>query len=224
VKAWPEVIERHPELDWYSWAQTSNPMVPQHSIVDQTLRLAEEIGEKDRSIIFLDWVTYEDREAICASQMSAFHFTPGILKRIIRSGHEFLITLAKLLVLVSDGDVVSEWVQKYRLGSPHLRRYHCRKGKFDQLLDEPNIVSDQSYEKLRSDFTWDNVVQPLRRYCHHGSHAPDRSDTRNSILIEVNGQQCIHYSPSRFHLAERGGQVLLQRVWKYCQWRLSSLK
>ena len=41
-----------------------NPLVPPHAMAQRAQDLAEEIGEKDRSIIFYDWVSYKQREAL----------------------------------------------------------------------------------------------------------------------------------------------------------------
>ena len=43
-----------------------NPLVPVHAMPGRVEALAAEIGEKDRSILFFDWLSYTDREALLA--------------------------------------------------------------------------------------------------------------------------------------------------------------
>ncbi|MFV2044527.1 MAG: glycosyltransferase family 4 protein, partial [Anaerolineales bacterium] len=118
VRAWPEVNIQYPEARLvFLGTKHPNPNVPVHEVVARTMSLAEEIGEKDRSILFFEWIPYEDREALLleADVGTVLHPIHIETRYAIRT-RVMDYFWARLPVLITEGDVTGEWVETYGLG------------------------------------------------------------------------------------------------------------
>ena len=66
IKAWRAVIKQaSPMHGWSSWVRKHpNPAVPQHEMAQKAIDLAREMGELDKSILFFEWLSTHEREAL----------------------------------------------------------------------------------------------------------------------------------------------------------------
>ena len=118
VRAWPKVLLRHPEARLvFLGTRHPNPAVPHHRMADQTVALAVEIGEKDRTVFFYEWVPYEERESLLyESDIGVALHPPHVETRYSIRTRVLDYLWARLPVLVSDGDVTSDWIRQYGVG------------------------------------------------------------------------------------------------------------
>jgi hypothetical protein len=92
VKAWPQVLAQHPQARLiFLGTRHPNPLVPPHKMADETLALAAEIGEKERTIFFYEWLPYEEREALLCEADIGVTFHPCMWKHVILFGHGYWI-------------------------------------------------------------------------------------------------------------------------------------
>ena len=65
VRAWPQVLAACPQARLiFLGTRHPNPDVPQHRVVGQLEALADQLGERDRTIFFYEWLSYDEREAL----------------------------------------------------------------------------------------------------------------------------------------------------------------
>ncbi len=77
----------------------------------------EKIGEKDRTVFFIEWLPYEDREALLSeADIGVTLHTRHVETHFSIRTRVLDYIWARLPILVSEGDVTSEWVHEYALG------------------------------------------------------------------------------------------------------------
>lgn len=176
IEAWPFVISKFPEAKLvFLGTKHPNPLVPKHKIVDNAIELAREIGELDKSIVFIEWVDYDKRQFLLSEadvgvtlHSSSLETRYSIRTRILD------YFWAGLPVLITSGDITSEWVQKYNVGAVvNSQNVEEVANKLIDLLSTPKENYRSAFEKIRQDFEWSKQVEPLKRYCNEHKRAPD---------------------------------------------------
>jgi len=227
IKAWPKVIAAHPEARLvFLGTRHPNPEVPQHRIVPQLEFIAEKIGEKDKTIFFIEWLSYVDRETLLSEA------DIGVTLHNIHVETHFSIRTrvldyiwARLPILVSEGDVTSQWVKEYSLG--HVVRNQDPDAvalAIIDLLSVPKSSWFHQFDKIRDQFRWSHVVDPLRRYCLNGSFAADyslkgRRTDRREVLPILRSR----LARARYIWRTQGGKAVLTRFGKNFRNYLSKL-
>ncbi|MFH1632553.1 MAG: glycosyltransferase family 4 protein [Chloroflexota bacterium] len=228
VQAWPQVVARHPEARLvFLGTRHPNPDVPYHEMVDKTIALAEQIGEKDKTIIFIEWLAYMERESLLLEADVGVMLHPIHIETRYSARTRVLDYLwARLPVLITEGDVTSEWVARYGLGRvvPEGNSDSVA-AALNEILDQPKAAFAQAFEPLMQRFSWPVVVQPLLRYCREGEYAPDRLNRRSPDVTTSISSPLIRswLARSVYIMRTEGMQALLQRAWRYFQWRVARL-
>jgi len=177
IRAWPTVLAKVPKARLvFLGARYPNPAVPAHDTAVQALALAREIGENDRSIVFVDWLPYEDYErALCEADVGVT-LQPDTLETHLAARSRIVNYFwVRLPVLASEGDVTAEWVREHGVGRivPIGDTVAVAEGLVE-LLAVPKDSFADSFRALRRELSWPEVVAPLRRYLVHCSYAVDR--------------------------------------------------
>ena len=142
----------------------------------ETIELAEKIGEKDKTIVFIDWLAYADHEAsLCEADIGVTFQPDHIETRYSIRSRVVTYFWTHLPSLISDGDITADWVRQYRVGCV------VKPGNVEDVaktLDEMLKVNKEewspNFEPMEEQFIWPNVVAPLRNYCLNAAYAPDR--------------------------------------------------
>jgi glycosyltransferase involved in cell wall biosynthesis len=188
VNAWPDVLAVHPEARLvFLGTRHPNPVVPDHEMAFKTVQLAEQLGEKDKSIIFFEWISYEDREALlCESDVGVTLHPIHVETRYSIRTRVLDYLWAKLPVLITDGDVTSQWVREFNIGIvvPPDDSKAVSKALLE-LLDRPKSTWEPNFATLPDRMSWSHAVKPLLNYCLYGRHAPDRVPGENPIALPV---------------------------------------
>lgn len=225
IKAWPQVVAAHPQARLvFLGTRHPNPLVPPHEMARKAQDLAAEIGETDRSIIFFEWVSYADREALlCEADVGVTLHPIHVETRYSLRTRVLDYFWARLPVLITDGDITSEWVRRHGLGVvvPEFDVDAVARGLI-AILEKQKESWAPAFDPLHRQFTWTKAVEPLRRYCLEGQYAPDRLE-RNIDAVHAGGAPLGRLARARFILRTEGPRVLLHRAWRYLQWRLSRL-
>ncbi len=222
VQAWPEVLKKHPEARLiFLGTRHPNPQVPVHEMAEKTQRLAAEIGEKDKTILFFEWLSYEDREALLCEADIGVTLHPVHLETRYSIRTRVLDYLwARLPILITEGDVTSEWVRQEELGAvvPPFDSQAVTLGLI-RLLDQPKDYWSSRFETLRESLSWSSVVRPLYRYCLEGGYAPDRLERSAG---GTDAEEDVNYLRHALTLwRQEGFSTLVHRTWRYLQWRLA---
>ena len=226
VRAWRQVIAAHPQARLvFLGTRHPNRLVPTHRVAAETQSLATETGERDRTIFFFEWLTYADREAmLCEADVGVVLHPLHIETRYSIRTRVLDYMWARLPVLVSDGDVTSEWVQQYGIGRvvPPLDSAAVADALVE-ILAKPKADWAAAFEPIRSAMCWQRVVEPLKQYCLHGSYAPDRQTRRTSTAVVAVRTERLPIARALYILRTNGWRILLHRVKRYIQWRLASV-
>lgn len=226
VRAWPSVIERHPDARLvFLGTRHPNPLVPSHRLAEQTQSLAAEIGEKDRTIFFYEWLSYEEREALlCEADIGVALHPLHVETRYSIRTRVLDYLWARLPVLVSDGDVTSEWVRQYRVGQvvPPLDVEAVAQA-LTEMLDKPKSEWSAAFAPLRQSMSWFQMVEPLKRYCLQGGYASDRQARDRTSPCESRQEEKIPLTRAVYIWKTAGFRILLHRAKRYIQWRLASV-
>lgn len=228
VQAWPRVVSDHPEARLvFLGTRHPNPDVPPHRVAVQAEKLAEELGEKERTIFFFEWLPYEERERLLSeADIGVVLHSPHIETRFSLRTRVVDYLWAQIPILVSEGDVTSDWVTQYRLGRVvPSRNAEAVSQALNELLDQPKGLWKDVFEAVRQMFSWEQVVAPLKAYCLSGVDAPDRQSARS-------GQKGTNPLTSLRSLVARAGFIrkteglsgLLNRLRRAIQWRLGQLR
>ncbi len=222
IKAWPKVLSQHPEARLlFLGTRHPNPSVPPHEMAEKAQNLAAEIGEKDHSILFFEWLSYEDREALlCESDIGVTLHPVHVETRYSARTRVLDYLWARLPVLITDGDVSSEWIRQYGLGVvvPPFDVEAVANG-LNQLLERPKAAWASAFEPLRETLSWPQVVKPLKRYCLEGGYAADRKERKNPSAGRQGAGMMNLLSLSWQLWRKEGMRSLYHRVIQYFRWR-----
>jgi GT2 family glycosyltransferase len=225
VEAWPQVAARHPEARLvFLGTRHPNPLVPVHEMARETEQKAREIGEKDKTILFFEWLSYADRESLLGEADIGVTLHPVHVETRYSLRTRVLDYIwAKLPVLITAGDVTSEWIREYQLGEvvPPFNAGEVAEGLL-RLLEKPKTHWTANFEPLHSRLSWVSVVQPLVRYCLEGAYAPDRLDRLAPAPVALHGE-IGRLSRAGMIWRQEGFRSLLYRGWRYLQWRLARI-
>lgn len=227
IEAWPAVLSEIPDARLvFLGTKHPNPLVPRHKIAALAEERAEGIGERDRTILFFEWLAYEDREALlCEADVGVTLHPQHIETRFSIRTRVLDYFWAHLPVLVNEGDVASDWVREYGLGEvvPSLDRQATEKALVSLLATSKDSRA-AAFEALRAEFSWNHVVKPLREYCKASPKRGRRSNTNGSALADRRGTTWkSSMARARYILRSDGLRVMLHRAWRYIQLRLSRL-
>jgi glycosyltransferase involved in cell wall biosynthesis len=210
VRAWPQVLERFPQARLvFLGVRHPNPEVPAHLMAAKTLQLAHEIGQKDNTILFIEWLEYENREALLLEADLGVLLQPVHLETRYSIRTRVLdYVWAELPLLISQGDVTSEWVDQHHLGRtvPPGQPEQTAQA-ICELLALPKATFASGLRLLKDQYRWSQVVLPLIDYCLNGKKITSPG---------ISAIQPLH-SPRpaawKYKLA-RARQVLQQEGWK----------
>lgn len=157
-----------------------NPQVRPMAVVERSRRLAASLGVEDTHVIFNDWVPYDER---------ALYLTEADLG--VSTHHAHLETRyafrtrmldylwARLPIVCTDGDHFGELVRTRGLGrAVPAGNAAVLADAIAHLLDDDAArrTSREALAAAAGDMTWDQVVEPLRRWCASPRFAADRED------------------------------------------------
>ncbi len=235
IRAWPQVLRSHPQARLvFLGTRHPNPTVPRHEMAEKAEKLAEELGEKDRTIIFIEWVGYEDREALLSEANVTVTMHPIHVETRYSLRTRVLDSIwAAVPILITDGDVTSEWIREYKIGKvvPPFDAESAAQSLIS-ILDHPKEDWKANFAPLQEQLHWKRVVDPLRRYVLEGKISPDRaiseemaSKGTNNIVPAVGSTSAPRSALARMRYIARtqGKKALLRRIYRHIQWRLNRI-
>ena len=139
--------------------------------------LAEELGLADKTVLFGDWVPYEDWPAVLLESDLALslHFDTYETRLAFRSRMLGYIW-AGLPTIATRGDATGDLVAAYGLGE--LVDVGDADGVADAILrwlDMPRATLEPSFDRARTDYAWERAAGPLIRFCQNPRRAADRA-------------------------------------------------
>jgi hypothetical protein len=124
---------------------------------------------------------------------------------------------ARLPVVITEGDITSEWIQEYGLGRvvPEKDPEAISTGLLE-ILKAPEPFWEEGFARIYADFKWSKLVQPLVRYCLEGDFSPDRPQYAKEVIADTR-----YVVRAKKMLFEKGPFHLAYRAVKHLVWRLT---
>lgn len=157
-----------------------DPTVPEMAMSVEAVKLAEELGELDRSVFFNHgWVPYEERHnsLLDATIGVSTHFDHLETRYSFRTRMlDYIWT--KLPILATAGDSFAELIDQYQLGKvvPYQDEQALAEA-IESLIDNPDSMSKikTNLEAFGPQFQWDNVIKPIEKMIAHFTQSPSQS-------------------------------------------------
>ena len=168
VESFARVVPQVPNAKlFFLGTQLSTPDVPRMPMADAVVRRAEELALAGRSVLFGDWVPYDEREAYLLEADVAVTAAADLAETRLAFRSRVLDYLwAGLPVVATAGDVLSDLVERERLGLVvPPGDVGALAGALRTLLTDPvlRVACGERGRTVAEQFRWDRVVAPLRR-------------------------------------------------------------
>jgi glycosyltransferase involved in cell wall biosynthesis len=169
--------------------RSPNPQVPLMKMGLAAQKLAESLGVLDQNVFFPnEWVRYEDRAnyLLDADVAVSAHFDLPETRFSFRT-RMLDYFWCHLPIITTGGDSLADLIEKAGAGItlPYLDAEGWRGAILKMLADtEFRRRCRAGSTWLSEGFTWDRVVEPLRRYCRHPHKLPRHHRVTMPSLIE----------------------------------------
>ena len=168
INAWSTVIKQIPYARLvFLGTKHPNPAVPQHEMAQKAIDLASQMGEMDKSILFFEWLSTHEREALLSEADVGVVCQPrSVETRYALRTRVLDYFWVKLPVVTSEGDVLSEVIKEHGVGwVVPAGDEHALANVLIEALNHPRDEIRQRYQELIKKYRWSNQVLPLRAYC-----------------------------------------------------------
>ena len=209
LEAFLDIYQDHPEARLvFLGARHPNPEVPAHEMAARTLARAKESGLVGTQIFFFDWLSVPEREALLfESHIGVVAHPEHIETRFSLRTRVFDYFWARLPVLATSGDVVSEWVAAYGVGQVVAPGQAVEMAAaLDALLLQPKTDFSDRFDALHERFSWEKQAEPLRRFCLRGTPAVDKPWLASRVDMKMSRIERI--------LRQEGLGALLKAGWR----------
>jgi hypothetical protein len=180
VRAVARVVEKRSDVRLvFPATRHPNPMIGEMPMLKQTVELSDQLGLTGQVTFFGDWVPYELwpnylHEADIGASM---HFDTLETRFAFRTRMLDYIWMG-LPMVVTGGDATSELVTRHNLGEVVPPGDDSAiTAAISRLLEIPNLreAYREQFERVRPDFGWEVVCEPITRFCAQPRLAPDRA-------------------------------------------------
>lgn len=183
IRVWPTILKELPQSRLvFLGTRHPNPSVPEHKMAFETIELAKQIGEKDKSIFFIEWVNYEEREyLLCEADVGVILHPYHLETRYSIRTRIMDYFWCRLPVIITEGDISSEWVKHYNVGRTVLPA--DERSLVEALLEVLTTPRDKwhhGFDEIHKQMNWKVQVEPLRKFCLTRKYAADRNENREA--------------------------------------------
>lgn len=179
IEAMPSLLAKEPRAKLlFPGTRHPNSAVPLMKRTKEAIALAKELGLFDKSILFGDWVPYDEWQNYLADADVAvsLHFETVETQFAAVRSRVLSYIWARLPMVVTEGDAASHLVAEHRLGEviPYRDVNAVSNALLKVLSKAPSHYSAR-FDQLVSELTWAKAAEPLINYCRTPYRAPDKS-------------------------------------------------
>ena len=178
IQAMAKLERKHPKLKLYFLGtRHPNPVVSGMEMPDKAIHLSQELGLYNKTVFFGDWAPYDQREHYLAeSDLAVISHHAHIETHFSFRTRVLDCIWAGLPMIITAGDAMSELVDKEGLGYSVLPGdVQAMTEAIEKLLSalDSNRFST-AFDRIREQFTWERVIQPLKVFCENPALTPDK--------------------------------------------------
>ena len=227
IKAWPTVIQQFPKARLvFLGTRHPNPDIPTHKMAEDAQSLAEQINEKDKTIIFIEWLSYRKRESLLSEADIGVSLHPIHIETRFSIRTRILDYIwARLPIVSTEGDIASEWIREYGIGQvvPSDDSKSVEQALIS-ILGQSKDAWQENFEAFGDEYTWEHVAAPLRKYCLDGGYAADRMDRELPAAGDFGQGPTwrLNWARARFIYRSEGWGGLSHRTWRYVQRKIAN--
>ena len=179
VRAMAAVRERRTDVKLlFPGTRHPNPDVMDMPVHRRAVELARQLGVLDVCVFFGDWVGYSEWPNYLLEAdvgLSLHHDT--LETRLAFRSRVLDYVWAGLPMVVTRGDVTSEWVSRLGLGEVvDYERDDEVAAALLRLLEKRRSDFGARFDRARAELTWEKAAAPLIAFCKDPRCAPDRVD------------------------------------------------
>jgi GT2 family glycosyltransferase/glycosyltransferase involved in cell wall biosynthesis len=179
IRAVHQLAESHPDVRlFFLGMKHPNPHVPEMKVAWETRELSDRLGLTDKHVFFNDrWVDYNDRQnyLLDADLGVSTHFehvetTFSFRTRML----DYL--WARLPIVATEGDTFGRLIESEKLGiSVPQEDVGALTSALEKALYDDEFIAacKANVERMRSQFVWERVLEPLRDFCRSAERAAD---------------------------------------------------
>jgi glycosyltransferase involved in cell wall biosynthesis len=204
--------------------QRPGTTVAQDRVVSETVGLAQQLGLRDRFVFFNDWVPYQERQNyLLESDIGVSLHLDHVESRLSFRSRFLDFVWAGLPVVVTQGDVTSDWVTAHRLGQV------VPPGDVDalthallDLVNTPDLrqTCAARFERVAAAYRWEVVARPLIDFCAQPRLAADRPHLSRIPVAGTPLSRGWDLPAKSWRALRTGGLAsLARRVNEYLQWK-----
>jgi hypothetical protein len=232
VHAMARVVEACPKAKlFFIGTRHPNAEVPMSRMCQAAIELSRQLGLLDKSVFFRDWTPYAEREGYLLEADVGIVLHHDHLETRLSFRTRLLDCIwARLPIVVSGGDTLSEMVAREGLGT--VVSGQDVDGVAAALIHwlsmpDARLRAEPAFARVAERLTWERAVEPLATFCRHPRVAADRgAGVRTTLgLAAVPQPTRIWKLPARaWRILRLEGLGGLQReVASYTRWLLTRL-
>lgn len=189
IKAIAEIGKTRDDIKlFFLGVKHPNPDVPEMEMLSKTFELAEELGVRDKSVIFnMDWVEYNDRQNFLLEAHSGVSCHFDNLETRFSFRTRILDYLwARLPIIATEGDYFAEEIINHKLGLVvKFNDVDSVKNAILKIVDDKNFYNEckKNISEYREQYKWNVVTKPLEAFCKKPIKKKNESKKENGNSI-----------------------------------------
>jgi glycosyltransferase involved in cell wall biosynthesis len=179
------LAKNHPDFKLYFFGtQHPNQLVSGMRIPQLAINLSQELGLYNKTIFFGDWVPYEQRGAYLGEgDISVITHQAHIETHFSYRTRVLDSIWLGIPLIITKGDSMSDMVEGNAIGLtvPPCNAEALAEAIEKLLMDFHPEAFAHAFNRLRNEYSWDNVIGPLRDFCENPLAAADKGQYMTEV-------------------------------------------
>jgi glycosyltransferase involved in cell wall biosynthesis len=226
IKAMALISDTHPDIKLlFMGVKSPNSASAKMETAAKAIKLSQELGLYDRQVFFNDWAPYQERENYLLEADIGANLHLSHIETRFSFRTRFLDYIwARLPILTTEGDIMSDEVARWGLGKVVKNDDADRVSQaLVELLTTPDLRQQYQprFEQIRVRYEWETVMAPLIKFCEAPYRAADKHYLKRITLAEA-GTSAWWSLPGKVWQTVRnyGAMSLIPKAKEYLKWKL----
>ncbi len=217
VRAMKKLEQERPDVKlFFMGLKHPNPLMPVMKKTEETETEVKKAGLLNKTVFFGDWIPYEKRgEILAEGDVGVSLHCPNIETKFAFRTRILDYIWARLPVLCTRGDVLSEMVEKERLGmTVEADDEDAVADALIALLNDGDSVDEyrKNIDLVAGRFVWDQALKPLKRFCRNPQKAPDSKMENKASSVEPLEKADVVQDKAETHIGEINESIAAEQT------------